>query len=51
MHDTAPVPLLYVPGLHAVHTRAPGFNENDPPPGLPASPLPVAADAVGFRWL
>jgi L-alanine-DL-glutamate epimerase-like enolase superfamily enzyme len=27
-----------------------GFNENEPPPGLPASPLPVAADDVGFRW-
>jgi len=27
-----------------------GFNQNDPPPGLPSSPLPVAADAVGFRW-
>ncbi len=27
-----------------------GYNENEPPPGLPSSPLPVAADAVGFRW-
>jgi len=27
-----------------------GFNQNAPPPGLPASPLPVSADAVGFRW-
>ncbi len=27
-----------------------GFNQNDPPAGLPSSPLPVAADAVGFRW-
>jgi hypothetical protein len=27
-----------------------GYNENDPAPGLPASPLPVAAEAVGFRW-
>jgi hypothetical protein len=27
-----------------------GFNQHDPPPGLPSSPLPVAADAVGFRW-
>ncbi len=27
-----------------------GYNENDPAPGLPGSPLPVAADAVGFRW-
>ena len=27
-----------------------GFNQNEPPPGLPSSPLPVAADAVGFRW-
>ncbi|MFL5823576.1 MAG: hypothetical protein ACJ764_09060 [Solirubrobacteraceae bacterium] len=26
------------------------FNQNDPPPGLPVSPLPVAADEVGFRW-
>ncbi len=28
-----------------------GFNQNDPPPGLPSSPLPVAADDVGFRWI
>jgi L-alanine-DL-glutamate epimerase-like enolase superfamily enzyme len=27
-----------------------GYNQNDPPPGLPASPLPVAAHDVGFRW-
>ena len=27
-----------------------GYNENEPAPGLPDSPLPVAADAVGFRW-
>jgi hypothetical protein len=27
-----------------------GFNQDDPPAGLPSSPLPVAADAVGFRW-
>ena len=27
------------------------FNQNDPPPGLPSSPLPVAADDVGFRWI
>jgi hypothetical protein len=27
-----------------------GFNENDPPDGLPASPLPPTADATGFRW-
>ncbi|MGI8864409.1 MAG: hypothetical protein ACR2JH_08430 [Solirubrobacteraceae bacterium] len=27
-----------------------GFNQDDPPPGLPTSPLPPAADAVGFRW-
>jgi hypothetical protein len=26
------------------------YNENDPPPGLPASPLPVSADPIGFRW-
>jgi len=30
---------------------APGaFNDPDPPPGLPASPLPVSAAEVGFRW-
>jgi len=28
----------------------PGFNVPEPGPGLPASPLPVAADTVGFRW-
>jgi hypothetical protein len=27
-----------------------GFNENDPRPGLPSSPLAPAADPVGFRW-
>jgi L-alanine-DL-glutamate epimerase-like enolase superfamily enzyme len=27
-----------------------GFNQNEPPPGLPSSPLPPAPDAVGFRW-
>jgi L-alanine-DL-glutamate epimerase-like enolase superfamily enzyme len=27
-----------------------GFHENDPPPGLPTSPLPPAPAAVGFRW-
>ena len=28
-----------------------GYNQNDPPPGLPSSPLPSSPDAVGFRWL
>ncbi|MDQ6776657.1 MAG: hypothetical protein M3071_10680 [Actinomycetota bacterium] len=27
-----------------------GYNVNEPPDGLPSSPLPVAADATGFRW-
>ncbi len=27
-----------------------GYNVNQPPPGLPSSPLPPAADTVGFRW-
>ena len=27
-----------------------GFNQNDPPAGLPSSPLPPAPDRVGFRW-
>ena len=27
-----------------------GYNDPDPPPGLPDPPLPVAAEAVGFRW-
>jgi hypothetical protein len=27
-----------------------GYNQEDPPGGLPSSPLPVAADPVGFRW-
>jgi hypothetical protein len=27
-----------------------GYNQNDPPPGLPDSPLPPAPSAVGFRW-
>ena len=27
-----------------------GYNENDPSPDLPDSPLPVAAQPTGFRW-
>jgi hypothetical protein len=27
-----------------------GFNQNEPPPGLPTSPLPVSASKTGFRW-
>jgi L-alanine-DL-glutamate epimerase-like enolase superfamily enzyme len=27
-----------------------GYNDNDPPDGLPASPLPPQAAATGFRW-
>ncbi len=27
-----------------------GFNQDDPPAGLPSSPLPPGAEAVGFRW-
>ena len=27
-----------------------GYNDNDPPPGLPASPLEPAPSAIGFRW-
>ena len=27
-----------------------GYNEPDPPEGLPESPLPPAPDPVGFRW-
>jgi hypothetical protein len=27
-----------------------GYNENDPPPGLPDSPLPPAPADTGFRW-
>jgi hypothetical protein len=27
-----------------------GYNQNDPPPGLPSSPLPPEPDPVGFRW-
>jgi L-alanine-DL-glutamate epimerase-like enolase superfamily enzyme len=29
----------------------PGYNVNDPADALPSSPLPVAADATGFRWV
>lgn len=28
----------------------PGFNVDDPPPGLPTSPLPPATSRIGFRW-
>jgi hypothetical protein len=27
-----------------------GFNVDDPPAGLPSSPLPPTASDVGFRW-
>jgi hypothetical protein len=27
------------------------FNQDDPPAGLPTSPLPPTPDAIGFRWL
>jgi hypothetical protein len=27
-----------------------GFNQNDPPPGLPSSPLAPTMDETGFRW-
>jgi hypothetical protein len=27
-----------------------GYNDNDPPDGLPASPLPPRPAATGFRW-
>jgi hypothetical protein len=27
-----------------------GYNVDDPPPGLPSSPLPPAPEAIGFRW-
>jgi L-alanine-DL-glutamate epimerase-like enolase superfamily enzyme len=27
-----------------------GYNAPEPPPGLPGSPLPVAASPTGFRW-
>jgi hypothetical protein len=27
-----------------------GYNENDPPPGLPDSPLPPEPADIGFRW-
>jgi hypothetical protein len=27
-----------------------GYNQNEPPPRLPASPLPPAPSRVGFRW-
>jgi L-alanine-DL-glutamate epimerase-like enolase superfamily enzyme len=27
-----------------------GYNQNDPPEGLPVSPLPATPSATGFRW-
>jgi hypothetical protein len=26
------------------------YNQDDPPPGLPTSPLPAAPAPIGFRW-
>jgi hypothetical protein len=37
---------------HTPNDLAPApFNQDDPPAGLPASPLPPTPDVVGFRWL
>jgi hypothetical protein len=37
---------------HTPNDLAPApFNQDDPPAGLPTSPLPPTPDAVGFRWL
>jgi hypothetical protein len=37
---------------HTPNDLAPApFNQDDPPAGLPTSPLPPAPDVVGFRWL
>ncbi len=27
-----------------------GYNQSEPPPGLPPSPLPAAPEKIGFRW-
>jgi L-alanine-DL-glutamate epimerase-like enolase superfamily enzyme len=36
---------------HTPNDLAPsGFNQNEPPPGLPSSPLPPEPSDVGFRW-
>ena len=36
---------------HTPNDLAPSaFNVDDPPPGLPSSPLPPIPDGVGFRW-
>jgi hypothetical protein len=40
---------LFHPGTPNDLAPAP-FNENDPPDGLPVSPLPPAPSPVGFRW-
>ena len=37
---------------HTPNDLAPvGYNETEPGPGLPSSPLAPAPDALGFRWL
>jgi L-alanine-DL-glutamate epimerase-like enolase superfamily enzyme len=37
---------------HTPNDLAPApFNQDDPPAGLPTSPLPPTPDTIGFRWL
>jgi hypothetical protein len=40
--------LFHPDGPNDVAPRA--YNDPEPRPGLPSSPLEVAPEAVGFRW-
>ena len=45
-----PGPGLALPPRHPQRHRASSYNEAEPPPGLPTSPLEPKLSPTGFRW-